>query len=70
MCSLFNAITLYREEAEKEDNKRYMIVKKIDNAYLPLRNKEGNIEYFNSREEAEIDRIYHQPDCIELLKVI
>ena len=70
MCSLNNAIKLYREEAEAEDKKKYMIFKKIDNINIPLKNKDGDTEYFNSKEEAEIDRIYHQPDYDEVLKVI
>jgi len=68
MCSLNNAIELYRVEAEKED-KTYIIVKKINNVNIPLKNKEGSVEYFNNIEEANIERIYHQPDHNELLKV-
>ena len=71
MCSLYNAIDLYREEADKEDNnKSFMIVRKINGANIPLKNKEGNIQHFDNMEEANIDRIYHQPDYNELLKVI
>ena len=71
MCSLYNAINLYREEADKEDNnKSFMIVRKINGADIPLKNKEGNIQHFDNMEEANIDRIYHQPDYNELLKVI
>ena len=68
MCSLNNAINLYREE-EKEDNKCFMIVKKTGSVNTPLKNEEGKIDYFNDRETAEIERIYHQPDHKELLKV-
>jgi len=39
MCSLYNAIELYREEAEKED-KTYMIVKRVNNVNIPLK-KQG-----------------------------
>ena len=71
MCSLYNAINLYREEADKEDNnKSFMIVRKINGVNIPLKNKEGNIHHFDNIEEANIDRIYHQPDYNELLKVI
>lgn len=70
MCSLNSAIELYREEAEAEDKKKYMIVKKIENINVSLKDKDGHTEYFNSKEEAEIDRIYYQTNCDELLKVI
>ena len=70
MCSLNNAIKLYIDEVEKEDNKIYTIVKKINNVDIPLENKKGYIEYFNNIEEAEIERIYHQPDHTELLKIV
>ena len=71
MCSLYNAINLYREEADKEDNnKSFMIVRKINGVNIPLKNKEGNIQHFDNMEEANIDRIYHQSDYNELLKVI
>ena len=70
MCSLNNAINLYREEAEAEDKKEYMIVRKIGNINVSLKDKDGHTKYFNSKEEAEIDRIYHQPDYDEVLKVI
>ncbi len=69
MCSLNNAINLYREE-EKEDNNCFMIVKKKDNINIPLKDKEGNIQYFKDEETANIERIYYQPEYVELLKVI
>ncbi len=71
MCSLNNAINLYREEAEKEDNNiRFMIVKRINGINVPLKDKKGNIQYFDNMATADIERIYHQPDNTELLKVI
>ena len=71
MCSLNNAINLYREEADKEDNNKcFMVVKKKDNINIPLKDKEGNIQYFKDEESANIERIYYQPDYAELLKVI
>ena len=69
MRSLLNAIDLYREEAEMENKKQFIIVKIVNNKKIPLKNLKGR-EYFNSIEEAEIERIYYQPDYNELLKVI
>ena len=70
MCSLNNAINLYREEEKEDNNNYFMIVKKKDNVNIPLTNKEGNIQYFKDEESADIERIYYQPDYTELLKVI
>ena len=71
MRSLINAIDLYREEADKEDNNKcFMIVKKINNTNIPLKNKNGQIEYYDNIEKAHIERIYYQPDYKGLLKVI
>jgi len=71
MRSLINAIDLYREEADKEDNNKcFMIVKKINNTNIPLKNKDGQIEYYDNIEKANIERIYYQPDYEGLLKVI
>ncbi len=69
MCSLNNAINLYREEEKEDNNNRFMIVKKKDNVNIPLKDDEGNIQYFKDEETANIERIYYQPDHIELLKV-
>lgn len=70
MCSLNNAINLYREEADKEDKKRFKIIKIVNNKEIPLKDKKGKIEYFDNMEDAEIDRIYYQTDEVEILKVI
>lgn len=69
MCSLNNAINLYREEAEKEDNKRYIIVKIVNDKEIPLKDKKGKIEYFKDFDKADIDRIHYQVEYDELLKV-
>jgi len=69
MCSLNNAIQLYREEAEREDKKRYIIVKIVNDKEIPLKDKKGKIEQYKDFDKAEIDRMYHQCDIIELLKV-
>ncbi len=70
MCSLNNAINLYREEEKEDNNPCFMIVKTTGEVNTPLKNEEGNIDYFTDKETAEIERIYHQPDYTELLKVI
>lgn len=69
MCSLNNAIQLYREQAEKEDNKRYIIVKIVNDKEIPLKDKKGKIEQYKDFENANIDRIYHQVEYDELLKI-
>ncbi len=58
MCSLNNAINLYREEADKEDNKEYMIMKKVNNVNIPLKNTKGNALIYKSEKKADEDRIY------------
>lgn len=76
MCSLNNAINLYREEAEKEDIKEYVIVKATGEEGTkeynesPIHNKKGNIEYYKSKKKANDNRMYYQPDYDELLKVV
>lgn len=70
MCSLNNAINLYREEAEEDNISRFIIVKRINGVNVPLKDKEGNIQYFDNMATADIERIYHQPNNTELLKVI
>ena len=71
MCSLNNAINLYREEADKEDNnKSFIIVRKVNGINTSLEDSGGNILYFGNMEKAEIERIYYQPDYNELLQVI
>lgn len=71
MCSLYNAINLYREEADKEDNnKSFIIVRKVNGINTSLEDSDGNILYFDNMETAEIERIYYQPDYAELLKVV
>ena len=69
MCSLNNAINLYREEEIEDNNNGFMVVKKINNVNIPIKNRYGNIEHFNNIEEAEIERIYQQPEYDELLTV-
>ena len=70
MCSLNNAINLYREEAEKEDKKCFMIVMIIGTTQIPIHNREDEIDFYNDLETAEIDRMYYQSDIAETLKVI
>lgn len=76
MCSLFNAINLYREEAEKEDIKEYVIVKATgeegtkEYGEIPIKDKNGKVKYYMEKNKAEYDRIYYQSDYVELLKVV
>ena len=70
MCSLNNAINLYREEEKEDNNNRFMIVKKKGKVNIPLTDKEGNIQYFKDEKTADIKRMFHQLYYTELLKVI
>ena len=64
MCSLTNAINMY-----KEDKKEYTIVQVLEKGNIPFIIK-GRIQYFKTFEEANIDRIYFQSECTNPLKVI
>ena len=70
MCSLNNAINLYREEEKEDNNNCFMIVKKKDNINIPLRDSKGNIQYFKDEESADIGKNFHQLYYTELLKVV
>jgi len=69
MYSLNNAIDLYREEVNKE-KKTYIIVEIIDTMQIPVHNREGQIDFYDNFETANIDRMYYQSDMEETLKVI
>ena len=49
---------------------KYTIMEFENEIGSQIKNKEGKPYFFNSMEEANIDRIYLQPDYENLLKVI
>jgi len=51
------------------DKQYYMVVIKKGNMHIPIKNDDNIINFFESLEEAEEERIYLQPEYDELLKV-
>jgi len=64
------------------DKSQYMIVKIIDqitkhtginvvnHLEIPVHDRQGKIEFYNTLESAEIDRMYYPSDIAETLKIL
>jgi hypothetical protein len=50
-------------------NQVYILTQKIDNKLYLLTNKKGILEFYDTFAEADIERIYLQPDYEEKLVV-
>lgn len=49
---------------------RYIVCKKVEDFNVPLLDKQNNVIMFDNDFDANIERIYLQPDYDELLKVV
>lgn len=48
----------------------YTVVSVVNNCQCTIKNKNGYIDFYNTFDEADIERIYLQPDYEDILKVI